>query len=310
MRRGAKPTNARISGKSRKNGDSRVRDLEKRLAEAQEQQAATADRQTATSEILRVISTSPADLQPVFDAIVRNAVHLCGASHGGVYRFDGTLVHSVAHDGYGYTPQQLDDWRKTWPKPVTASSAVCQAIRTRSLVRIADVETAAESMNLTPEMLASLLARRSRSTLTVPMFRRDEVIGAISVAHREVAGFSDRDVELLTTFADQAVIAIENVRLFKELEARNRDLTEALGQQTATSEVLKVIASASTDLQPVFDTICQSAVRLFDAYGGSIFRFDGELIHMPAVASPSPEADERLRRSFPQRPDPRSGGVE
>jgi len=251
------------------------------LTEAHAQIAEALDRQMATSEILRVISTSPTDLQPVFDAIVRNAVRLCGASHGGVYRFDGELVHSVAHDGY--TPEQLDDWRKTWPKPATAPSVVCQAIRTRSLVRIADV-MAADSMNLPSEMLENLRARRARSILTVPMFRRDEVIGGISLAQREVGGFSDSDVELLKTFADQAVIAIENVRLFKELQARNRDLSETLDRQSATADVLRIIAQSPTELQPVLNAIAASAMRLCAASDAVIERLEGDRFYNAAHA--------------------------
>src|SRR5262249_48628539 len=116
--------------------------------------------------------------------------------------------------------------------------------------------------------------------------------------------FSDKQIALLQTFADQAVIAIENVRLFTELEERNKDLTESLERQTATSDILKVIASTPTDLTPVFEAICRSAVRLFNAYGGTIRRFDGELVHVAAIVSPSPEADHRLRSLYPRRPDP------
>src|SRR5262249_23478759 len=118
-----------------------------------------------------------------------------------------------------------------------------------------------------------------------------------------VQPFTDKQVELAKTFAAQAVIAIENVRLFTELAARNRELTEALEQQTATSDILKVIASTPTDLTPVFEAILRSAVRLFNAYGGALRLFDGELVHLAAVVSPNPEVDDRLRRQFPHPPD-------
>src|SRR5262249_10127795 len=170
------------------------------------------ERQTATSEILRVISRAQTDVQPVFDAIVRNAVRLCGALQGGVYRFDGELVHSVAHDGF--TPEQLAQWRTTWPRRVTEGSVACEAIRTRRVVRIPDIEASSALAGLTPETLANLRARGSRSVMAVPMSRQNEVIGAIGLAHRDVDAFSATHVDLLTTFADQAVIAIENVRLF------------------------------------------------------------------------------------------------
>src|SRR5262249_51849982 len=150
------------------------------------------------------------DVQPVFDTIVRNAVRLCSASDGGVYRFDGQMVHSVAH--YGYTPEQLAEWLATWPRPVTAASIACQAIRTRSSLRIADFETSADLAGLTMEARANLRARGARSGLAVPMFRRDEVIGVIGMVHTEVDAFTEAHEDLLRTFADQAVIAIENAR--------------------------------------------------------------------------------------------------
>jgi GAF domain-containing protein len=119
-----------------------------------------------------------------------------------------------------------------------------------------------------------------------------------------VRPFTQKQIKLLETFADQAVIAIENVRLFKELQDRNAELREALEHQTATSDILRVIATASTDVAPVFEAICDAAVRLFDAYGGTICRFDGTLVHLAAIKSPNPDADERARRhGYPCAPE-------
>jgi signal transduction histidine kinase len=256
------------------------------FTELQEKNRALTDaleQQTATGEILRVISQSQTDVQPVFDAIVRNAVRLCGASQGGVYRFDGELVHSVAHDGY--TPEQLEHWRATWPRPVTASSVACQAIRTRGLVRIPDLEVATSLPGLSPETLANLHARGTRSVLAVPMWRQQEVIGAISLAHRRVDAFSATQVELLTTFADQAVIAIENVRLFTELAARTDALTRSVDQLTALGEVGRAVSS-TLDLGTVLTTIVSRAVQLSGLDGGVVFEYDeaaGEFIHRAAT---------------------------
>src|SRR6266446_1509101 len=251
------------------------------------------DTQTATSDILRVISQSQTDVQPVFDAIVRNAVRLCGALQGGVYRFDGELVHSVAHDGY--TPEQLQQWRATWPKPVTAPSFACQAIKTRSPVRIRDFETAPELALHSPETVANLRARGSRSVLAVPMFRQNDVIGAISLAHREVDTFSDAHLELLKTFADQAVIAIENVRLFKELEARTAELTRSVGELTALSEISQVLSS-TLDLGTVLTTIVSRAVELSGLDGGVVFEYDdgtAEFVHRAATETGGTLAEAR-----------------
>jgi signal transduction histidine kinase len=229
------------------------------------------DRQTATAEILRVISQSQTEVQPVFDAIVRNAVRLCGASHGGVYRFDGELVHPVAHDGY--TPEQLEHWRRQWPRPVTAAGVASRAITTRGPVRIADVETAGELHGITSEVLVNLRARGARSVMTVPMFRKDEVIGAISLAHRDVDAFSDAHVELLKTFADQAVIAVENARLLTELQARTRELTRSVGELTALSDVGRALSS-TLDLEIVLRTIVTRATELAGVDAGVIYEYD------------------------------------
>jgi signal transduction histidine kinase len=237
------------------------------LTEAHAQVTEALERQTATSEILRVISQSPRDVQPVFDTIVRNAVRLCGAAYGGVYRFDGELVHSVAHDGF--TAEQLEHWRRLWPRPVTANTVVCQAIRTRGIVRVADIEAAADRQEISPEAAVNLRARGARSVVAVPMFRHPAIIGVIGLAHRDAGAFTNAHVDLLETFADQAVIAVENVRLFNETK-------EALERQTATSEILRVISSSPTDVQPVFDAIAESAVRLCDAMFGGIFQVDGD----------------------------------
>ena len=250
------------------------------------------DRQTATSEILHVISGSRTDLQPVFDTIVRSAVRLCGASHGGVYRFDGALVHSVAHDGY--TPEQLRRCCAMWPKPVTAPHIVCRVIATRGSIRIGDVEAAPDAAPY-PEVAASMRTRGARSVLAVPMFRQDEVIGGIGIAHREVDAFSDTHMELLKTFADQAVIAIENARLLKELEDRTQELTGSVEQLTALGEVGRAVSS-TLDLETVLTTIVSRAVQLSGLDGGVVFEYDEsteEFVHRAATETGGTLAETR-----------------
>src|SRR5262249_21964120 len=145
-----------------------------------------------------------------------------------------------------------------------------------------------------------------RSLLAVPMLREGTPIGAIAVGRRGPDGaprsFSDREIDLLKTFADQAVIAIENVRLFKELEAKNRDLTETLEQQTATGEILRVISSSPTDVQPVFDSIAESTARLCGAELAWVFRFDGQLLHFAAHHGVSPAGLQAVRSVYPMAP--------
>ncbi len=267
------------------------------LTTAHAQVTEALDQQTATAEILRVISRSQTDVQPVFEAIVRNAVTLTGASQGGVYRFDGELIHSVAHAGY--TPAQLEHWRSIFPRTVEDGGPLGRAILTRAVCLIRDVETDCGAA-LSPDSLANMRARGSRSVLSVPMLRDGVVIGAISVAHRDVDGFSDAEVELLQTFADQAVIAIENVRLFTELQASNRDLTTALDKQTATSDILRVISSSQTDVQPVFDAIIRSAVRLLRGYSGALTRLEADRIALAAFTSGDAAPDNALSARFPQ----------
>ena len=252
------------------------------------------EQQTATSEILRVISGSPTDVQPVFDTIVRSAVSLCGGMFGTAHRFDGKLVHLTAH--WNCTPEVLDALQRAFPMPPDRRMMSGRAILTTSVVHVEDLQA-------DPEYVQQIgQAGGFRGVLAVPLLREGSPIGAIVVIRAEPGPFSTAQIELLKTFADQAVIAVENVRLFTELEKRNRDLTESLEQQTATSEILRVISSSPTDIQPVFDTIAQSAMHLCDAAYGVVARYDGQLLHLVSHAQVRPEGVETLRQIFPMRP--------
>jgi GAF domain-containing protein len=254
------------------------------------------EQQTATSDILRVISQSQTDVQPVFDAIVRSAVRLCDGLFSALYRFDGALLHHVAQ--HNYTPEALEEVHRVFPARPTRALAVGRAILERAVIHIPDIE-------LDPEWQHPALSRAIgfRSGLFVPMVRERLPIGVIVVTRAEAGPFSDNEIELLKTFADQAVIAIENVRLFKELEARNADLTETLDQQTATSEILRVISRSPTDLVPVAQAIADSASRLCECHFSRVFRFDGELIHWVAGRETSTEHDAVRRSAWPRQPD-------
>ena len=256
-------------------------------------------RQTATSEILRVISSSPTDVQPVFDAIARNAVTLCGGIRALVLRFDGERLHVAGH--HNMSVDVVDRVGQAFPRRPGRDYPPDQALLDRSVVHVPDLQAATE-------FAASTAWQRGvRSLLAVPLLREQEAVGVISLARDVVGPFSPPQIEVLQTFADQAVIAIENVRMFNELESRNRDLTEALERQTATSEILRVISSFQTDIQPVFDAIAAKALELCRATTGWVYRFDGELIHIAAAHSLRPEAVQVVRESYPMPPSQGGG---
>ena len=278
MPRGAKPTKVK-AGKSPKDRGPKVRDLEKRLAEALKLEAQALEQQTATSEILRVISSSPSDARPVFETIVASAGRLCGAESAVVYRFEDGAAHFAAH--YNLGPEAVEAYGRRFPRPLHQTDYLWR-IADGSVFNSPDIE---QDPRMSTPVRADYRSRGARSAVWVPMVREGQALGAISVTHRDIDAFSRERVQLLKTFADQAVIAIENVRLFKELEARNRDLAEALGRQTATGEILRVISGSQTDVQPAFDAIAAKALELCRATTGWVYRFDGELSTSPPLTA-------------------------
>jgi signal transduction histidine kinase len=250
------------------------------------------EQQTATSEILRVISSSPTDLQPMLDAVVRSAARFCGADDAELFRLDGEYLAVAAHHG----PIPAPVGRLI---PVVQGSVSGRAFAERRAIHVADLQAEAEEFPVTSGLAREL---GFRASLSVPLLREGMAVGTITLRRAEVNAFTDKQIKLLETFAAQAVIAIENVRLFTELGARNRDLTEALDQQTATSEILQVISRSQTDVQPVFDTIVRSAVRLCAGLFSALFQFDGEMLHQVAQHNYTPEALEEISRIFPMRP--------
>src|SRR5262249_6538414 len=193
------------------------------------------EQQTATSEVLQVISRSPSDVEPTFEVIAASAARLCEAVEGTVFRYDGTLIHIAAH--CGGDPEQTDALKRVFPIPPGRGSVTARAILTRTVVHVPDAAADPE------HEYSALLTRNFRTLLSVPMLRNADPIGAITVRRQNVRPFSDKQIALLQTFADQAVIAIENVRLFNETK-------EALERQTATTEILKVITSSFKDMRP------------------------------------------------------------
>ena len=231
-------------------------------AEAQEQQA-------ATSEILRVIATSPTDVQPVFAAVLMSAARLCDALDASIFQVDGDGLRLVAHEG-PILSHPVGEF------PLIRGMTVGRAVLDRRTIHVPDVQAEADEY---PDASSFARSFGFRTTLSVPLLRGTEAIGAIAIRRTEVRPFTDRQIELLQIFAAQAVIAIENVRLFNETQ-------ETLEQQTATSEILRVIASSPTDLQPVMDVVAENAARYCGATDAVIYRLECDLLRLVAAHGP------------------------
>jgi signal transduction histidine kinase/DNA-binding response OmpR family regulator len=224
------------------------------------------ERETATSEILRVISSSPTDLQPVFDSIARRGATLCVAAFGSVVRSDGQTMTLAAQ--WSMNPQELEVARGLFPMPATRGTSAGRAILERRVVHIADIRSDPEY-----SATAAQQATGYRTVLAVPMLREGRPIGALVMWRREVEPFADKQIALLRTFADQAVIAIENARLFQELQARTRELTRSVEELRALGDISQALSS-TLDLQTVLTTIVTRAAELSGSYGGTVYEFD------------------------------------
>src|SRR5262249_7545068 len=245
------------------------------LTEAHAQVTEALEQQTATSEVLKVISRSAFDLQPVLDTLIENAVRLCGADRGFIHRQDGEFYPVVA--SYGHSPEWLEVVRRN-PIRLDRTSATGRAALERRVIHIPDILADPEYRWAEDHRGQEQM---HRTVLSVPMLREDAVIGVITIRRPDMQPFTDKQVELVATFANQAVIAIENVRLFNETK-------EALEQQTATSEILRVISTSPTDIQPVLGAVAESAARLTAALDVGVFLQDGDGLRLAAHHGPIP----------------------
>ena len=254
------------------------------------------EQQTATADVLKVISRSTFDLQTVLDTLVELAGHLCRADRVAIRLARDGLYHNVA--SYGFPTKHVAHMR-SHPVAADRTSIVGRVVLAGKSVHIPDADADPE---LT--LLQARGVEKNRTVLGVPLLRDGKLIGVLVATRLNVESFTDKQIELLTTFADQAVIAIENVRLFEEVQARTRELSESLQQQTATSEVLQVISRSPGELEPVFQAMLENATRICDAKFGALFRFDGKFFHPAALVDAPPAFAEFFWKAGPIVPQP------
>jgi two-component system, NtrC family, sensor kinase len=256
------------------------------------------ERQTATAEVLQVISSSPGDLKPVFDRMLAKAMRLCEAQCGFIYQMEQGAMRAVAEIG---VPPAFAEYRL---KNLHTGGAATPADVMRATRKPAHVHDARESepyRSGNPNAVAGVDLGGARTVLYVPMISNDDIVGVINVYRQEVKPFTDEQISLLENFASQAVIAIENARLFNEVQAKTRDLTESLQHQTATADVLKVISRSVFDLQAVLDTLVESAYQLCGANLSLLYLKAGEAFECEAIAGPGVEEASRYFKGRPIR---------
>jgi GAF domain-containing protein len=246
------------------------------------------EQQTAMSKVLTVISSSPGDLEPVFATMLKNAVRICDATFGNIYRWHEGALHLAA--GHNTPPAFAEARRRSPLRPGHLIPLIDRMMTDKTAIHTADATATRGYLDRSDEAAISAVELAgARTVLTIPMLKEDELIGSFTLYRQQVRPFTDKQIELVHNFAAQAVIAIENTRLLNELRQRTEDLTESLEQQTATSEVLSVISSSPGELEPVFQTMLESATRICAAKFGVLYLYEGTKFRPAALASPSPE---------------------
>jgi len=270
-----------------KDSKNKINHLQGALDEALEQQAATA-------EILKVISNSPGELGPVFQTILANATRICGAKFGTLYLREGNAFRAAA---FHNAPKAFIEDRKDRIIEPASGSTFGRACRTKRVAQVLDSTKGEAYRKRDPFVVAGADLGGYRTIVSVPMLKKDELVGVISIYRQEVRAFTDKQIELVSNFAAQAVLAIDNTRLLKELRQRTDDLSESLEQQTATTEVLKVVSSSSGALEPVFGTMLANAVRLCGAKLGNLWLREEDAFRICAMHGAPPVYADYLRRN-------------
>jgi signal transduction histidine kinase/DNA-binding response OmpR family regulator len=261
------------------------------------------EQQTATAEVLRVISTSPGELEPVFQTMLANAVRICEAKIGVLYIREGDAFRMVA--AHNAPPAYVEARMHELIRP-PPDATLGRLAATKQVVHIADIKTIPSYLERNPFVVTPVELGGYRTVLAVPMLKDNELIGAITINRQEVCPFTDKQIDLLKSFASQAVIAIENTRLLNELRQRTGDLSEALEQQTATSEVLQVISSSPGELEPVFQAMLANATRLCEAGFANLLLSEGDRFRRVSLYNAPPAFAEYWRRTPMDRPHPES----